>query len=85
MIVVLLVSISIAGFVATEIARMLKAANDFEVLGLPVAPALFNINGGERYPAPHTTATPPRPPARAVEIGFCGMRVPTHDLAGKST
>ena len=27
------------------------------------AQLLFNINGGERYPAPHTTATPPRPPA----------------------
>ena len=34
MIVVLLVSI--AGFVATETSRVLKAAHDFEVLGLPV-------------------------------------------------
>ena len=34
MIAVLLVSI--AGFVATETSRVLKAANDFEVLGLPV-------------------------------------------------
>ena len=34
MIAVLLVSI--AGFVATETSRVLKAANEFEVLGLPV-------------------------------------------------